>query len=538
MAVPVPVQRTVCDRCLYRQFPHDIMLDPQPAVVKGDILVVDDTPDNLRLLSTMLTEQGYKVRSAISGAIALMGVNASPPDLILLDINMPEMDGYQVCQALKANEVTHDIPVIFVSAYNEVLDKVKSFAVGGVDYITKPFQMEEVVARIDCHLSLWRLQQQLQQQQLELQHQNARLQQEIAERQQAEQALKQAEAKYRSIVENAVEGIYQVTPNGKYISANPSLARILGYGSPSELMQQVTNVSQQLYVEPSRLAELAAYLQRYDVISEFESQVYCKDGSTIWIAENVRCVRDDEGNVLYYEGMVQDVSDRRQTEVELRQERQKTERLLLNILPQPIAQRLKGKPQTIADNFEDVTVLFADIVDFTQLSAHTSPTQLIDLLNEIFSAFDQIAERYGLEKVKTIGDAYMAAAGLPMPRADHAQAVAEAALAMQQAITNFHYGEQQSFQLRIGINTGPVIAGVIGMKKFAYDLWGDTVNVASRMESQGEAGKIQVTDTVYDRLKEHFSFEKRGSIAVKGKGMMTTYWLTGKLPTPASSDGD
>lgn len=514
------------------------MLDPQPsAMVKGDILVVDDTPDNLRLLSTMLTERGYKVRSAISGSIALMGVNASPPDLILLDINMPEMDGYQVCQTLKANEITCDIPVIFISAYNEVLDKVKSFAVGGVDYITKPFQMEEVVARVESHLSLWRLRRQLQQQQLELQYQNARLQQEIAERQQAEQALKRAEAKYRSIVENAVEGIYQVTPNGKYISANPSLARILGYDSPTELMQQVTNISQQLYVEPSRLAELAAYLQRYDVISEFESQVYCKDGSKIWIAENVRSVRDDEGKVLYYEGMVQDVSDRRQTEVELRRERQKAERLLLNVLPQPIAQRLKDRSQTIADNFEDVTVLFADIVDFTQLSAHTSPTQLIDLLNEIFSAFDQIAESYGLEKVKTIGDAYMAAAGLPVPRADHAQAVADAALAMQQVITNFHYSQRQSFQLRIGINTGPVVAGVIGIKKFAYDLWGDTVNVASRMESQGEAGKIQVTDTVYDRLKAHFSFEKRGSIAVKGKGMMTTYWLTGKLPTPAASGG-
>ncbi len=514
-----------------------MMLDsPLPSIIKGDILVVDDTPDNLRLLSTMLTEQGYKVRSAISGAIALMGVKASLPDLILLDINMPQMDGYEVCRALKVNPDTQDIPVIFISAYDEVLDKVKSFALGGVDYITKPFQMEEVVARIESHLALWRLRRQLQQQQQELQAQNDRLQQEIYERQQAELALRQAEENYRSIVENAVEGIYQITPHGRYLSANPSLAKLLGYESPTALMAQITNISQQLYVEPSRLAELAAYLQRYDFISEFESQVYRQDGSKIWIAENVRCVRDDQGGLRYYEGMVQDISDRRQTEAELRRERQKTERLLLNILPQPIAQRLKGKQQTIADDFAEVTVLFADIVDFTQLSAHTSPTQLIEMLNDIFSAFDQIAEQYGLEKIKTIGDAYMAAAGLPVPRPDHALAVAEAALEMQQAITRFCHGEGENFQLRIGINTGPVIAGVIGIKKFTYDLWGDTVNVASRMESQGEAGRIQVTETTYDRLQAQFNFEQRGAIPIKGKGLMNTYWLTGKRPAPPEED--
>jgi urea transport system substrate-binding protein len=247
-------------------------------------------------------------------------------------------------------------------------------------------------------------------------------------------------------------------------------------------------------------------------------------------------VRDDQGGLRYYEGMVQDISDRRQTEAELRRERQKTERLLLNILPQPIAQRLKGKQQTIADDFAEVTVLFADIVDFTQLSAHTSPTQLIEMLNDIFSAFDQIAEQYGLEKIKTIGDAYMAAAGLPVRRPDHALAVAEAALEMQQAITRFCHGEGENFQLRIGINTGPVIAGVIGIKKFTYDLWGDTVNVASRMESQGEAGRIQVTETTYDRLQAQFNFEQRGAIPIKGKGLMNTYWLTGKRPASPEED--
>ncbi len=346
---------------------------------KGDILLVDDTPGNLRLLSSLLTEQGYKVRVALNGAMALMAVQASPPDLILLDITMPEMDGYQVCRRLKDSPKTDEIPVIFVSALDEVLDKVKAFRVGGIDYITKPFQVEEVLARVENQLTIRRLQKQLQAQ--------------------------------------------------------------------NEL---------------------------------------------------------------------------------LRQEQEKSDRLLLNILPQPIAAQLKQEQGPLAEQFPEVTILFADIVGFTQIAAKISPPEIVGLLNQIFSVFDQLSEQHGLEKIKTIGDAYMVVGGLPHPRPDHAEAVANMALDMQQAIAQIRSINQEAIQLRIGINTGPVVAGVIGTKKFSYDLWGDTVNTASRMESAGSPGQIQVTDTTYHYLNCNYEFEERGTIPIKGKGDMKTFWLKGR----------
>ena len=212
---------------------------------------------------------------------------------------------------------------------------------------------------------------------------------------------------------------------------------------------------------------------------------------------------------------------------QLEVEQEKSERLLLNILPESIALRLKNKPETIADNFEEVTVLFADIAGFTQLSAKISPTELVNLLNEIFSEFDQITTQNKLEKIKTIGDAYLVVGGLPKPRRDHAEAIAKLALEMQNKLTEFNQKHDHNLQLRIGINTGPVVAGVIGAKKFIYDLWGDTVNIASRMESHGIIGEIQVTEATYQRLQDKYKFEKRGLINVKGKGEMSTYLLKG-----------
>lgn len=206
-------------------------------------------------------------------------------------------------------------------------------------------------------------------------------------------------------------------------------------------------------------------------------------------------------------------------------EREKAERLLLNILPESIAKRLEHEHNTIADSFEEATVLFADLVDFTNLSSQISPVELVSLLNEIFSRFDRLLERYGLEKIKTIGDSYMVVGGLPLPRTDHAEAVADFALDMQKEIQEFNAEKGQSFSMRIGINTGPVVAGVIGLKKFIYDLWGDTVNTASRMESHGVPGYIQVSSTTYERLKDKYIFQERGVIYVKGKGEMTTYLL-------------
>ena len=216
---------------------------------------------------------------------------------------------------------------------------------------------------------------------------------------------------------------------------------------------------------------------------------------------------------------------------QLTEEQKKSEHLLLNILPETVANRLKEQPTTIAEAFAEATVLFADIVGFTQLSTQVSPQELVALLNRIFSAFDELAEKHGLEKIKTIGDAYMVVGGLPSPRTDHAEAIIQMALDMQQAINQFNIETNYNCNIRIGINSGPVVAGVIGIKKFIYDLWGDTVNIASRMESHGIPGNIQISQSTYeqvkdifqDKFKDEYELKSRGLIEVKGKGEMQTY---------------
>jgi PAS domain S-box-containing protein len=351
----------------------------------------------------------------------------------------------------------------------------------------------------------------------------------ITERKRMLDALSRAEAKYRSIFENAAEGIFQTSSKGHFLSANPALVKMCGYSSAAELKTSITDIAQQLYVDPQRRAELAMLLEEQDAAYHCESQLYRKDGSIIWVSENVRAVRDEQGQLLYYEGTVDDITQRKQTEEKLHIEQEKSERLLLNILPKAIVEQLKQYQGSLAERFDEATVLFADIVGFTPISSRIAPLELVNLLNQIFSDFDKLAERYGLEKIKTIGDAYMVAGGLPLPRANHAEAIAEMALEMQASIQRFQDDRGEPFRIRIGINTGQVVAGVIGIRKFIYDLWGDTVNVASRMESQGETGKIQVTEATYERLKNKYRFEKRGIISVKGKGEMIAYWLTGRL---------
>ncbi len=335
------------------------------------ILIVDDAPENIDVLGRALAD--YKRSVALNGEKALQrAMSDTPPDLILLDVMMPGLDGYEVCRRLKADPRTRDIPVIFVTARGEVEDETYGFALGAVDYITKPISLPIVQARVRTQLLL-----------------------KLArERLQEEQAL--------------------------------------------------------------------------------------------------------------------------------------SERLLLNILPAPVAGRLKRGEKTIADDCAEVTVLFGDIVNFTGISARMTPARLITMLNSIFSVFDQLAAKAELEKIKTIGDAYMVVGGLPQPRPDHAEAVADMALDMQREVMAFTDDAGQPLSLRVGIATGPAVAGVIGDAKFSYDVWGDTVNTASRMESHGCAGRIQVTAAVYERLRDKYQFEQRGVIPVKNKGDMITYFLTGR----------
>jgi adenylate cyclase len=392
------------------------------------ILIVDDAPANLGVVVESLEDHGFRVIVAQDGVEGLQRADLAKPDLILLDVMMPGPGGFETCRRLKALGSTHDIPVIFMTSLTDTEDKVTGFKVGGVDYVTKPLEIDEVIARVNTHLSLHAMRKQLE-------AQNALLQLEIMERRKAEDAL-----------------------------------------------------------EASR--------------------------------ELIRHQRD-ELKSLYDEIVA---------------EQKVSERLLLNLLPAPIAARLKtrpdliasGPPEVIADSFEEATVLFADIVEFTRFSAGMKPEQLVAVLNEIFADFDGLADNRGLEKIKTIGDAYLAAAGLPVPAADHAVRAAHLALDMIESLARFNERHGYKLQLRIGINSGPVVAGVIGRRKFTYDLWGDAVNIASRMESEGVAGHVQITEATKRLLGEAFLLEDRGAIPAKGTGRVHTWFLVG---TAGASSG-
>jgi adenylate cyclase len=218
--------------------------------------------------------------------------------------------------------------------------------------------------------------------------------------------------------------------------------------------------------------------------------------------------------------------DRALAELEI--ERAKSERLLLNILPPSVASRLKESDEVIADGYTSATVLFADIVGFTPLAQDLAPADTVALLDQVFARWDGLAARHGVEKIKTIGDAYMVAGGLPEPREDHAEAIADMALEMAVEVEQCAAENGLQLEVRIGIDSGPVVAGVIGRAKFTYDLWGDTVNTASRMESHGMPGAIQVSEALHERLRDRYDLRRRGTIEVKGKGPMTTYLLLNK----------
>ena len=379
----------------------------QSKIAQAKILVVDDNDNNRELLHRQLVRENYNVDTAIDGLEALTLLQVQNYDLILLDILMPQLNGYELLCMLKEDEQWQHLPVIMISSLDEIESVVKCIEQGADDYLSKPFSPVLLRARIATCLEKKRLRDQ--------------------------------------------QVVY---------------------------LQQISELNSLLELENDQLNK--------------------------------------------------EIKQRKQAEKSLHQEKERSEKLLLNVLPAVIAEQLKEKKKLIADQFEDVTILFADLVGFTKLASNLEPKELVDLLNHIFSHFDRLAEQYGLEKIKTIGDAYMVVGGVPEPQSNHAQLIAQMALAMQEYIEQFRQTNGEQFMLRIGIDTGTVVAGVIGLKKFIYDLWGDTVNVASRMESHGVPGKIQVSHNTYKLLKNDYILKYRGNIKIKGKGQMKTYFLTDK----------
>jgi adenylate cyclase len=246
-----------------------------------------------------------------------------------------------------------------------------------------------------------------------------------------------------------------------------------------------------------------------------------------WFTSTMLALNIAVGGTMVFTLLAVFASQRRDALAALRQEQAKAETLLLNILPRSIADKLKAQTQPIADQFASASILFADVVDFTPWSERLPPAEVVGYLDHLFSHFDELAERYGLEKIKTIGDCYMVAAGVPTPRLDHAPALALMALDMVEAMRSDDEVGHLGLQLRVGMNSGPVVAGVIGRKRFLYDLWGDAVNMASRMESHGTAGRIQITRATYELVADDFECEPRGTIAVKGKGEIEAWYLIG-----------
>ncbi|HML08045.1 MAG TPA: adenylate/guanylate cyclase domain-containing protein [Xanthobacteraceae bacterium] len=351
----------------------------QDAVKSSAILVVDDNAANRDVLARRLGREGHRVVTATNGATALDLAAQQDFDVILLDLIMPEMSGFEVLRRLKADERTSQIPVIVISALDEVDSVVRCIEAGAEDYLTKPF--------------------------------------------------------------------------------NPILLR----------------------------ARVGASLEK-------------------------KWLHDREKKFI----------------AELEEEKQRSETLLLNILPQQIVARMRNGETVIADRVMEATILFCDLVGFTTLSQELPAERVIDFLGKIFAAFDRLAAEHGVEKIKTIGDAYMVAAGIPEAQPDHALRVATLAPRMLDAVGDIAEATGLELQARIGVHTGPIVAGVIGTHKFAYDIWGDTVNTASRMESHSLPGRIQVSAATRAMLGDRFNFEPRGSIALKGKGSMETFFLSAR----------
>ncbi|MDZ7957000.1 MAG: adenylate/guanylate cyclase domain-containing protein [Aulosira sp. DedQUE10] len=341
---------------------------------------------------------------------------------------------------------------------------------------------------------------------------------------QTEAALVESEERYRDLFENVNDLIQSVNAYGRFLYVNKAWQKTLGYSETEIANMNLFDIIHPDFHQRSRQKFYS--VMSGEKLAQVQTAFMTKNGQTIFLEGNINC-KFVEGNPVAIRGIFRNITQKILVQEALQNQQEQTERLLSNISPVEISthqQETKGMPKY----FADITVLFADIVSLSEISASMSAMQLVSLLNPIFSAFDRLSERYSLQKIQTINDAYMVVGGLPMERADHAQAIAHMALDMQTAIALFNSEHHQNFNIRIGIHSGPLIVGMIQVQKFDYNRWGETVNLASCMESQGIPGQIQVSQNTYERLDNEFFLEKRGEIEITGKGNMITYLLLGR----------
>lgn len=360
------------------------------------------------------------------------------------------------------------------------------------------------------------------------------LERELKVNRKFDERLQDSEERFRQVT-NTIDEVFWMTDPRKdrMLFISQAYERIWGQTCESVIEQPLSFIES---IHPDdRDAVIAAFPKQKEGSYDIEYRIVRRDGGIRWIRDKAFPVRDASGEIYRVVGVAQDITENKDLIRDLSEEKAKTEHLLENILPKSIIGILKGQQRmsvespVIAQRIDHATVLFADIVGFTSFSKSMEAEYVVSQLNQMVHVFDQLVDKHGVEKIKTIGDGYMLAGGVPDYQEDHARRVANVALEMRVELVRFNRTHGQTFQIRIGIHSGTLIAGVIGTKKYVYDVWGDTVNTASRMESQGVPGEIQVSEDTYRLLSDRYRFEDRGLIAVKGKGEIRAYLLKGPL---------
>jgi PAS domain S-box-containing protein len=358
------------------------------------------------------------------------------------------------------------------------------------------------------------------------------LERELSVKGEFEERLQDSEERFRQVTHTIDEVFWMTDPRkDSMLFISQAYERIWGRTCRS-IIERPLSFVESIYPD-DRDAVIAAFPKQKEGTYDIEYRIVRQDGGIRWIRDKAFPVRDASGEIYRVVGVAQDITENKNLIRDLNEEKSRTEHLLENILPKSIIGVLKGRQSmplespVIAQRIDHATVLFADIVGFTAFSQSREAEYVVDQLNQLIHVFDQLVDKHGVEKIKTIGDAYMLAGGVPDYQEDHARRVANVALDMRVEIERFNRAHDQKFEIRTGIHSGPLVAGVIGTKKYVYDVWGDTVNTASRMESSGVPGEIQVSEDTYRLLSDRYQFEERGLIAIKGKGGIKAYLLKG-----------